>query len=376
MHRREPDNPAFHRDIKSSNVVVNESWHAKLIDCGLAKYVPSQEVPGLASLVCETNAGHKFGTLAYMCPDYGMGFAPYDQTSEIFSFGIVLGELLTGKLQQPPLVIIQYMLHGSQQFPADARAGEWPSTCAESLREIALHCMADKAQRPESMAAIVKRLSPLVSEHCPQSALEISVQNELLSLYRKQQHQVVADALKQREATALAKGRSQRQRRSCIACGDDDKDITSVMECSGCRSHFCTECFQRDIRIQCGHEDRSKFVRNNCSIVCCICRQHAFSDRDVLAFVDDATFAFFRQACADVVELRAYNKAETEFQAKVEEMKKELIRVKGAAEQRIYRHRLYISENILTLRCPRPGCGLAFEDFDGCVCSQTSFVCH
>jgi serine/threonine protein kinase len=372
MHRREPGNPAFHRDVKSSNIVVNESWHGKLIDCGLAKYVPSQEIPGLASLVCETNAGHKFGTLAYMCPDYCMGFAPYDQKSEIFSFGIVLGELLTGKLQQPPLVITQHMLHDSEQFPADARAGEWPPDCANSLRELALQCMAEKARRPENMAVIVKRLSPLVSEHCPQTALEISVQNELLSLYRKQQHQVVADALKQREATALAKGRSQRHRRSCITCGDDDKDTTSVVECSDCNSHFCLECFQRDIRVQCGHEDRSKFVRNNCSIVCCICRQHAFSDRDVLAFVDDATFAFFRQACADVVHLQAYNQAQSEFQAKVEEMKNELIRVKGAAEQRIHRHRLHISENILTLKCPRPDCGLAFEDFDGCVFCQNS----
>ena len=211
-----------------------------------------------------------------------------------------------------------------------------------------------------------------MSEHCPQTALEISVQNELLSLYREQQHQVVADALKQSEATALAKGRSQRHRRSCITCGDDDKDITSVLECSDCNSHFCLECFQRDIRVQCGHEDRSKFVRNNCSIVCCICRQHAFSDRDVLAFVDDATFAFFRQACADVVQLQAYNKAKSEFQAKVEEMKSELIRVKGAAEQRMHRHRLHISENILTLKCPRPDCGLAFADFDGCVCCQNS----
>jgi hypothetical protein len=90
--------------------------------------------------------------------------------------------------------------------------------------------------------------------------------------------------------------------------------------------------------------------------------------------VDDATFAFFRQACADVVQLQAYNKAQSEFQAEVEEMKNELIRVKGAAEQRIHRHRLHISENILTqgLKCPRPDCGLAFEDFGGCVCCQNS----
>ena len=371
MHRREPGNPAFHRDVKSCNIVVNASWNAKLIDCGLAKYIPSQEIPGLASHVCETNAGHKFGTLAYMCPDYCMGYSPYDQKSEIFSFGIVLGELLTGKLQQPPDVILNLKLHDSQRFPADARAGEWPAACSESLRELALQCMAEKAHRPESMAVIVKRLSPLVSEHCPQTALEISAQSELLALFRKQQHQVVADALKQREATALAKERSQRQRRSCIACGDDDNYADSVIECSECHSHFCVECFQRDVRVQCGHEDRSAFVKNHCNIVCCICRSNPFSVRNVLAFVDDATFAIFRQACADVVELQAYNKAKSEFQAKVEEMKNELIRVRGAAEQRIYRHRLHICENILTLKCPRLDCGAAVLDFDGCVCFQT-----
>ena len=127
--------------------------------------------------------------------------------------------------------------------------------------------------------------------------------------------------------------------------------------------HFCLECFQRDIRVQCGHEERPLFVRNHCSIVCCMCRQHQFTDRDVLAFVDDATFAILRQACYDVVELQAYNKANSEFQSKLEEMRSELIRVQDVTERRIYRHRLYICEHILTLKCPRHGCKHAVLDF-------------
>ena len=90
-------------------------------------------------------------------------------------------------------------------------------------------------------------------------------------------------------------------------------------------------------------------------------------ERDVLASVDDATFAIFRQACNDVVELKAYNKAESDFQSKVEEMRSELMRVQGANEQRIYRHRLHICEQILTLKCPWRDCGSAVLDFDGCV---------
>ncbi len=217
------------------------------------------------------------------------------------------------------------------------------------------------------MNDVVKQLRPLVSEHCPQTALEISVQNELLSMYRKQNSQDVADALKKRETMALAKERLQRQRRSCPLCGDDDKDASSVIECSECKSHACVECFQNNIRVQCGQEDRYQFVKQGCSIVCCMCRSFKFLERDVFAFVDDATIAIICQARADVVELQAYNKAKSEFQAKLEEMKIELIRIQGAAQQRIYRHRLHICDNILTLKCPRPDCGMAILDFDGCA---------
>jgi hypothetical protein len=93
----------------------------------------------------------------------------------------------------------------------------------------------------------------------------------------------------------------------------------------------------------------------------------------VLAFVDDATFAIFRQAFAEVVELLAFNKAKSEFQSKVGEMRRELMRVQSDSERRIHRHRLHICENILTLKCPRPACGLAVLDFDGCVWSTTVF---
>ena len=53
---------------------------------------------------------------------------------------------------------------------------------------------------------------------------------------------------------------------------------------------------------------------------------------------------------------QAYTKAKSKFQSKVEEMHNKLIRVlrvQGATEQRIYRHRLHICEHILTLKCPR-----------------------
>ena len=44
-----------------------------------------------------------------------------------------------------------------------------------------------------------------------------------------------------------------------------------------------------------------------------------------------------------------------------------VLRVQGATEQRIYRHRLHICEHILTLKCPRRVCAKAILDFSGCL---------
>ena len=41
LHSRVKERPAYHRDVKSANIVLTESLEAKLIDCGLAKYIPS-----------------------------------------------------------------------------------------------------------------------------------------------------------------------------------------------------------------------------------------------------------------------------------------------------------------------------------------------
>jgi serine/threonine protein kinase/lipopolysaccharide biosynthesis regulator YciM len=76
-----------HRDIKPANILIDNSGKPKLVDFGLA------HVAGASKL---TETGSTMGTLHYMSPEQAEG-RPMDARSDLFSFGVVLYEMITGK---------------------------------------------------------------------------------------------------------------------------------------------------------------------------------------------------------------------------------------------------------------------------------------
>jgi serine/threonine protein kinase len=64
MHKRSAS-PAFHRDVKSANVVITEDFTAKLIDCGMSKYVPEQGADAGFHSVAASMPNMRFGTTQY-----------------------------------------------------------------------------------------------------------------------------------------------------------------------------------------------------------------------------------------------------------------------------------------------------------------------
>ncbi|CAN4119303.1 unnamed protein product [Withania somnifera] len=81
----------LHRDVKSTNVLLDDSYRAKITDLGMAKHLQNDGIPS-----CSSSPARMQGTFGYFAPEYAI-VGRASLKSDVFSFGVVLLELITGR---------------------------------------------------------------------------------------------------------------------------------------------------------------------------------------------------------------------------------------------------------------------------------------
>ncbi|MQL77642.1 hypothetical protein Taro_010054 [Colocasia esculenta] len=151
----------IHRDFKASNILLENDFHAKVSDFGLAKQAPEGRANYLSTRV--------MGTFGYVAPEYAMT-GHLLVKSDVYSYGVVLLELLTGRkpvdMSQPSgqenlVTWARPILRDKDRLEdiADPRlAGKYPNDDFLRVCTVAAACVASEANQRPTMGEVVQSL--------------------------------------------------------------------------------------------------------------------------------------------------------------------------------------------------------------------------
>ena len=155
----------IHRDLKPENLMIRRDGYAKILDFGLAKLVARRERTLAADsaektlLRVETESGTLLGTVNYMSPEQLLG-QRVDLRCDIFSFGVVLCEMLTGTcpfVNKNRIDTMHAILHEEPRLPASSKA-ELPADIQRILAKALAKTPKDRYQTVNELATELKVL--------------------------------------------------------------------------------------------------------------------------------------------------------------------------------------------------------------------------
>ena len=216
-----------HRDLKPANTKITPAGKVKVLDFGLAKLTqdaPSDDAP---TLMATTEAGVLLGTAAYMAPEQANG-APTDARSDIFSFGVVLYEALSGKRAFSGDSVLETLNAVVRRAPAPL---ESPAS------EVVRRCMEKQpSQRNATMAEVKAALRKVVAQRsrAAQAIPSIAVL-PFANMSRDADDEYFSDGLAEEIINALAQlpGLKVIARTSAFAFKGKNEDIRKIADTLG-----------------------------------------------------------------------------------------------------------------------------------------------
>jgi serine/threonine-protein kinase len=212
-----------HRDLKPANILVTRSG-VKLLDFGLAKVQPAAAAEGT---VTQTHAGTILGSAGYMSPEQVRG-QPADARSDIFSFGVVLYEMLSGRraFDRGNAVSTMAAILHTEPGPIEAPP-ELASVMARCLRK-------SPSERFQNMAEVITALEVPEQDPGPNKDSCIAVL-PFANMSAHKDNEYFSDGLAEEILNALTKLPELRvvARTSAFAFRGKDQDIRGIGETLG-----------------------------------------------------------------------------------------------------------------------------------------------